>query len=270
MSGDALIPSVSIEALLERRAAIVERLTKAHEAMLEVNELAQASFGEAHRYRSVTLYEHSRNLPAFTGEGALAAYIQHFDANAWDYLLNESGLRTFMDAKTRKKWDEDIYKRQVPELTHENIYATFRVMHDRRGDMFEQGVLAVFRSLSWSYKTNQPVAFGKRIILEYAVSAFRGEMFGGLEHAAANKVDDLLRVFHVLDGKPEPDHRNGSYHRTLAAKWPKENKVVDLDYFSMKGFKNGNAHVTFTRPDLVDKMNEILAKHYPDALPPAR
>ncbi|MGS3492238.1 DUF4942 domain-containing protein [Klebsiella pneumoniae] len=29
----------------------------------------------------------------------------------------------------------------------------------------------------------------------------------------------------------------------------------------------GSAHVTFTRPDLVDKINEIVASRYPDALP---
>ena len=30
--------------------------------------------------------------------------------------------------------------------------------------------------------------------------------------------------------------------------------------------KNGNAHVTFKRMDLVDTMNRIIAKHYPGAL----
>lgn len=42
-----------------------------------------------------------------------------------------------------------------------------------------------------------------------------------------------------------------------------------FDLFEIKGFLNGNAHITFLRPDLVDRMNQILAKHYPNALPPA-
>ncbi|EPP0706643.1 DUF4942 domain-containing protein [Klebsiella michiganensis] len=32
--------------------------------------------------------------------------------------------------------------------------------------------------------------------------------------------------------------------------------------------KKGSAHVTFTRPDLVEKVNDIIARHYPGALPP--
>ncbi|EJR2496772.1 DUF4942 domain-containing protein, partial [Salmonella enterica] len=28
----------------------------------------------------------------------------------------------------------------------------------------------------------------------------------------------------------------------------------------------GTAHITFKRPDLVDKMNDIIAKHYPGML----
>jgi len=35
----------------------------------------------------------------------------------------------------------------------------------------------------------------------------------------------------------------------------------------IRTFKNGNGHATFTRPDLVERMNLIIAKHYPGALP---
>jgi hypothetical protein len=76
-----------------------------------------------------------------------------------------------------------------------------------------------------------------------------------------------MRVLSVLDGKPEPDHRQGAYSRLDAAKLD----VVDFDgYFTVKGFKNGNGHLTFLRGDLTDKMNQIIAKHYPGALPPGR
>ena len=42
------------------------------------------------------------------------------------------------------------------------------------------------------------------------------------------------------------------------------------DYLRIKLFKNGNGHVTFLRPDLVARLNRILAKHCPGALPSAR
>lgn len=39
------------------------------------------------------------------------------------------------------------------------------------------------------------------------------------------------------------------------------------EYLSIRTFKNGNGHVTFKRIDLVERMNTIIAKHYPGALP---
>jgi hypothetical protein len=42
---------------------------------------------------------------------------------------------------------------------------------------------------------------------------------------------------------------------------------VENDYLAIRTFKNGNGHVMFKRPDLVDAMNRIIAKHYPGALP---
>ena len=37
-------------------------------------------------------------------------------------------------------------------------------------------------------------------------------------------------------------------------------------YLHVKWSKKGSGHVLFKRPDLVEKMNGILAKHYPHAL----
>jgi hypothetical protein len=77
----------------------------------------------------------------------------------------------------------------------------------------------------------------------------------------------LVRVFSLFDGKPEPDHRNGIYHHlsSAAMKRPVQ-RYVDLDYFDVRWFKNGNGHLMFKRPELVERMNKILAKHYPHAL----
>lgn len=83
-----------------------------------------------------------------------------------------------------------------------------------------------------------------------------------------------MRVLHVLDGKPEPDHRGGMYHvltRSVperpAAEFP---RAAENDYLAVRLFRNGNGHASFKRPDLVERMNLILAKHYPGALPEPR
>jgi hypothetical protein len=79
-----------------------------------------------------------------------------------------------------------------------------------------------------------------------------------------------MRVFHVLDGKPEPDCRGGIWHLLNSAglsSYSAGQGTAENEYLQIRVFKNRNGHITFKRPDLVDQMNKILAKHYPNALP---
>ena len=43
---------------------------------------------------------------------------------------------------------------------------------------------------------------------------------------------------------------------------------VASHYIRVRWFKKGTGHLTFLRADLVTRMNEILSRHFPDALPP--
>lgn len=70
-----------------------------------------------------------------------------------------------------------------------------------------------------------------------------------------------MRVFRVLDGKPEADYRQGCYVQLGAVfrtqtEWPKSDRN---DYFELRPFRNGNGHLCFKRLELV--MNAIIARH---------
>lgn len=157
---------------------------------------------------------------------------------------------------------------------HELIVRIFTNLHDSRGDMFDRGVIEVFRRLSWCYKTHNPFRFGKRVILTYFRNPVKGQAYGYLNHRVTDELDDLVRVFSVLDGKPEPDHRDSMWSR-ISGQERAEYRVgpeneLDAEYFHIRWFRNGNGHLTFKRPDLVEKMNAIIGRHYPGALPAPR
>ncbi len=272
---DALVPSISLDALLLKRDAAVQRLTGAHLLLQEFQQLTDALLGnpgDVMRYSALRLEDCSIN-EQFTDAKTLPRFIRQLDAELWDHLLTKSGLWTFMDAEARTSWRRSISDGAVPEMTRANVEATFQQLHSTRTDMLERGVLAVFKALSWDYKTNLPVKFGRRIVMTRAVDVMRysGGVSCSVSFNAANRLDDLVRLFSVLDGKPEPDHRQGSSHQLSAVKWPLQTKDVELHgVISCRGFLNGNAHVTFLRPDLVDRMNKILARHHPNALPANR
>jgi hypothetical protein len=188
------------------------------------------------------------------------------DYGGWAYLMDQSGLASFMDAKAREEWRKQLESHELPELTAENIRSTFAFIHGSRREMFDRGVITLFQRLSWDYKTNQPFRFGQRIILNRLLQVYgRDTAQAFLNHTATDQLDDLLRVFHVLDGKPEPDLRHGMYG-TLSTALQAHATAWAGEYFSLRWFRKGSGHLTFTRPDLVDELNRILARHFPNAL----
>lgn len=267
MSTD-LLKSISVDNMLQQRNAARDRMALAHRALQEVLEIETAALGP-HHYSGLLLECCLDRSKRFTDADGLPYFLRRHDAVLWDKLLTETGLRTFMDAEARKTWDDGIAKTDVPEFTRENINATFAHLYEDRQTMFERGVVALFKHLSWEYKTNAPVKFGKRFV-DRSVVWMMGKSHGGINYEAANRLDDLLRVLQVLDGKPEVDSRQGAFHALNDSGWPiKVQEVQVQDLIRIRGFKNGNAHVTFLRPDLTDQLNLIIAKHYPHALPPA-
>lgn len=261
-----LIPSVSIANLLQQRGAVLSLFREALDKLEQAHALATAArlgfpdLSMARGWRG--------NGFRMTGEFAnrttlLETFQACVDAGGWTTLLHDSGIRSIMSASKRKEVDEQIEAEQVPALTRDAIRATFATLHDSRVDMFEQGVIECFRRLSWDYKTNLPQKFGKRMVMTSLTS------YGSANMRQTDHMDDLLRVFHLCDGKPEADHRTGAYRliadaMQTSSAWP---KLAENDYVFIRLFKNHNGHVTFKRPDLIQRLNRIIGKHYPNALP---
>lgn len=281
MSTTELVPSVSIANLVNQRAAVMDKMNAAIALLREASTIAQAahlgmprvtmsnSYGRHNSdVQLSTAFVHvQRDGSTWEREATHVADVAKMlrlgvDSAAWQYLMHESGMRSLMDATAREKWDKAISDGEVPELTEANIRGTFKMLHDSRGDIFERGVVACFKGLAWDYKTNLPQKFGKRVVMS--------SLTGYRSYERCNELDDLMRVFSVLDGKPEPDHRGGIsslLSRAGLSSYSAKQGRVENDYLEIKTFKNGNGHVMFKRQDLVDKMNKIIAKHYPGALP---
>ncbi len=272
-----LVPSLSLSSFLEQRGAMVRRARDAARLLGEAGQIAASLAGDgpaASCYFRLGLRMELRHRQGDFVDG-VDDYVKAIDASLWDRLFELSGIRTFMDAAARAAWSKNIERCEVPELTPENIEATFRALRDARGEMFERGVVAVFRSLSWDYKTNNPVMFGKRIVMKLMHVWNHGG--ATLDSERCDKLDDLLRVMCVLDGRPEADHRRAGYRTLSDNGWGGmvsrklgPTTIGDPPLVSVRGFRNGNAHLTFLRPDLVDQMNAIIARHHPGALAPSR
>ncbi len=83
---------------------------------------------------------------------------------------------------------------------------TFEQLHQNKDEVFERGVINVFKGLSWDYKTNSPCKFGSKIIVNNLVrwDQWGFHLISGMQ---ADRLADLERMLHLLSGKPIPDNR---------------------------------------------------------------
>lgn len=199
-------------------------------------------------------------------EKALPAVTRNIDRSIWRDLMLKSGMLSLMDAQARDQWHKNLEEGDLPEISEANILATFKQLHQSKGEVFERGVINVFKGLSWNYKTNSPCKFGKRIIINNLVSHNRWG-FSLNWGWRRDQLADLERMLSLLDGKPIPDHRGDITTRLM--EHIRDNPAKDVyedEFFSIRYFQKGTAHITFKRPELVNKMNDIVAKHYPGML----
>ncbi len=83
----------------------------------------------------------------------------------------------------------------------------------------------------------------------------------------ADRLADLERMLHLLSGKPIPDNRGNitinldDHIQSVQGKGRYEDEM-----FIIKYFKKGSAHITFKRLELIDRINDIIARHFPSVL----
>ncbi len=198
---------------------------------------------------------------------AMPVITRNIDRSIWRDLMLKSGMLTLMDAEARSQWAKNLEEGDLPAITEANILSTFEQLHHNKQDVFERGIINIFKGLSWDYKTNNPCYFGKKIIVNNLVKHDRWgySLNWGWRR---DQLTDLERMLYLLDGKTIPDNRHDVSIRFMD--FVRDNphqQVFEDDLFTIRYFQKGSGHIMFKRLDLVEKMNDIVAKHFPGMLP---
>ncbi|EOZ6414538.1 DUF4942 domain-containing protein [Cronobacter turicensis] len=262
-----VICSTSIERIVTVRQNALQQIEGVIHQITEISRLTQSiesgqatdwSCESGRRYDCWLLQPVAKAMPVIT---------RNIDRQVWRNLMQQSGMLALMDDQARSEWHQNLEDNKFPEISEANILATFKQQHDTKAEVFERGVINVFRGLSWNYKSNSPCKFGKKIIVDGLVRYDRWgfHLSSGYRR---NQLVDLERMLHLLAGKPVPDNRT-DIARQLDEHISKRKTAEDFtdDYLMIRYFQKGSAHIKFLRPELVEKMNDIVAKHYPWALP---
>ncbi|MDT3640850.1 DUF4942 domain-containing protein [Cronobacter sakazakii] len=262
-----LILSTSIERTVTGRNAALAQIEQLIQQLDTVSRLTlEVGGGTAQDWAMKSGHRYDSWLTETT-EKAMTAITRNIDRRIWRDLMLKSGMLALMDAQARDQWQKNLEEGELPVISEANILTTFKQLHLNKRDVFERGIINVFKGLSWDYKTNSPCCFGKKIIINNLVTHNRWG-FSLNWGWRRDQLADLERMLYLLDGKPLPDNRGDISTRLMEHIRDNPTKAVYEDaFFSIRYFQKGTAHLTFKRPELIEEMNGIIAKHYPRMLP---
>ena len=185
---------------------------------------------------------------------------EYIDTKFWHSVIDRSSITAVMHSQMKEQFLGQLSDKPL-EFSRENVYGTLMHYMENRWVIYVDGAVKLFRSLDKSFKTNDGIKVKNKIIFKDALGA-HGYSFRGV---ARDRIIDLERIFMIMDGV---DPTKIAYDEWSAMKI-QENSVgedVQLAYFKAKTFLNGNIHITLTRPDLVDRLNTLIAETYGQSL----
>lgn len=260
-----VICSTSIERIVTGRNAALAEIETLIQQLDDISALTSSVGGGKSNEWGVQQYRYDCWLMD-KPETAIKAITRNIDRSIWKDLMNKSGMLALMDAQARDEWYNSVEKDDIPAVNEENILSTYKQLHQSKAEVFERGIINVFKGLSWDYKSNSPCMFGKKIIVDGLVQYDRWG-FHFRHGRRREQLSDLDRMLNLLDGKPVPENRNDLAVRLDAHISKQHASVFEDEYVEIRYFQKGSGHIIFKRSDLVERMNDIIAKHYPAKIP---
>ena len=258
-----LICSTSIERIVTGRDAALKQIEALIRQLDDISRLTSSIGGDVADHWAMRQGHSFDCWLVQPVDRAMPVIAHNIDRSIWRDLMLKSGMLTLMDAEARSQWAKNLEEGDLPAISEANILSTFEQLHHNKQDVFERGIINVFKGLSWDYKTNNPCCFGKKIIVNNLVKHDRWgySLNWGWRR---DQLADLERMLYLLDGKTIPDNRHDISIRFMD--FVRDNphqQVFEDDFFSIRYFQKGSGHITFKRLDLVERMNDIVAKHFP-------
>jgi hypothetical protein len=185
---------------------------------------------------------------------------EFLELRVWGSIFDSIGVQQFLSVERARILDQQLEGKGDPlgPITLDNVMGMLRGLHGSLETMAAEAVAEVYEFLRpprSKLKTNGFWKVGKRVVLERCCSMQWTYRLSS--DTARNQIGALDRVFHLLDGA-------GYVSRTYLGELgdainavPVESPVGRTKYFAFKLFRNGNIHLEFLRPDLVDKLNQI-------------
>lgn len=272
----ALVPRTTVTALVAQRDAALAAygtayiaLAAASDAVIQAaNLLAAATPGinsyNQHLGEEKAGFHKAIDLPS--RDDYLATARRIIDTDVWSHIIAMTSLERLMDKKAKDQFRQQLLD-NPPEVTEANVLATLERFMLEAGTIFKRGIAECFSNLDRRFRSHDGWEIGARVILTFAFNEY------GSWNYHRNHQDsfaDIERVFLTLDGKPIPPACEITQKLNSARGWGPQQTFIETEYFRVRAYKNGNAHVWFKRDDLLVQVNKLLGEYYGAPIPEDR
>ena len=271
------IPRTTVEMLVRQRDLALSRYQSAFDALSNASDaidLARQGLAAVLTHRNSynhhiseekAVFHFGIEVPEHAAYMATARKI--VDTEVWAHLISVAGFDRLMDKKAKDEFRQQLMK-DPPEVTEDNVFATLERLLLEADTIFKRGIAACFSSLDRRFKSHDGWEIGARVILSYVFDRYGSWCY---HRNLEDTMWDIERVFYTLDGKPTPAacqivqelRSNRNYSGA-------QQTFVETEYFRVRAFKNGNAHIWFKRDDLLTKVNQLLGEYYGAPIPQER
>jgi len=289
---NAIMPRDTVAEIVSARDKALALYEVAHAKIIEAADAEEAAMEMAKRAfmgcASSYTSAHAGEVKAFFSavtrpdrEGYLRTARRLIDLSVWGAIIQRTDLERLMDKEAKDQLrkqmayvpektnhrgeliNADEIEAGMPPVTEENIIATLERFAGDAGMIFHRGVANAFSKLDRRFKSHDGFKVGSRMIIDHAFNEFGSWSF---YRNHQDTLMDIERAFTILDGKGVKASYAGIVGVIDEARRGRgflaSQSEHEGDYFRVRIFKNGNMHLWFTRKDLVEKVNRILADWY--------
>lgn len=245
-----IIPRGSISDLVQEYEAICAMVDESWSILKQADARLKRSIGGGDRY--------SGDLATWKLDHEFHALKPALKRKFWEHVITRSGIKQIMHHRVRRELENQMRdNRTMPDFETQAIQATLYGWAESSGDVFTQMCQETFRQmLPWrgKYKTNKLHRIDKRVVMDGAM----GWYSQSVGEYATEKLRDLDRIFHQLDGKSPPEYPHDLVS-VINDEASNKQEDAETEYFYARWFKNKNIHLTFKRLDLLSEFNRIGA-----------
>ena len=276
-----IVPRATIRDMVRRRQAALDAFLMAHTVMTDAAKALPVAWsayqaigpGKENAYTQMTKEEdqhflHHIQIPDLAAYQTTARKV--VDRRMWSSLIELTELEKLMDKQAKDELRKQLMD-NPPEATEENIFATLQTFAADAGTIFKRGIANCFSKLDRRFRSHNGWKIGSRVVLSYAFDEW-GSWSYGRNHR--DTLHDIDRTFHVMDGGKTPEVYGGIVAAIDESRrgggFGRRQSECESDYFKIRCFKNGNAHVWFKRDDLLAKVNKLLGEYYGEVIPEER